>query len=45
MRRIAAMAVIILAGCGAEAPPTHGGQTTPGASVSGEMLIGVRTEL
>ncbi len=45
MRVFAAISLLFLAGCGAESPPTQAGQMTPGASVSGEMRIGVRTEL
>lgn len=45
MRVFAALGLIFLAGCGAEGPPTHAGEGTPGATVSGEMRIGVRTEL
>ncbi len=35
----------ILAACGAEAPPTYTGQTSPGVTMSGEVIMGVTKTL
>jgi hypothetical protein len=36
---------LALAACGAEAPPTYTSQTSPGETVSGEVIMGVTTKL
>lgn len=44
MRLAAFAALLLLAACGAEAPPRFG-ETQPGMSVEGEMRIGLRGRL
>jgi len=45
MKYASLIAVLLLAACGAEAPPRHAETPPPGLSISGEARIGVKTTL
>lgn len=45
MRYLLALAAVTLAACGAEAPPSFADRTTPGVSLTGEAMVGIRTTL
>jgi hypothetical protein len=44
MRSALITCALLLAACGADAPPRHGA-ASPGVTVGGEILIGVKTNL
>ncbi len=45
MKYAAPLMLFLLAACGAEAPPRAAETTTPGVTISGDMRMGVKTEL
>ncbi|SUZ30526.1 hypothetical protein ROE7235_00249 [Roseibaca ekhonensis] len=45
MKFAAIAVVLVLAACGADGPPVAAERAKPGLNVSGEVRMGVRTEL
>ena len=45
MKYTAVLFALALAACGADGPPTAPDRTGPGLDVSGEVTMGVKTEL